>query len=148
MHDKEADAKLDKHELYAMFLERMEDEVASLLCVDRSTKNNEWGRQEGPTFVVRNAFKDNEVGARRTTAVSRAWRRSARWLNDLRHAKTLEDKDDTIRKLLFYCHPAPPQISATKEQLEGFAGFSAWRSILKRERLRAKSGSRACTPQA
>lgn len=73
--------------------------------------------------MVRNAISDNDVGARRTIAVSRAWRRSARWLNDLGHAKTQGEKDDATRKLLYYNHPAPPEISVTKEQLAGFAGF-------------------------
>ena len=62
VYDKEADAKLDKHELYDAFLNRMEEEMASLLCVDRSSKKNEWGRQDGPSFVVRNAISDNDVG--------------------------------------------------------------------------------------
>ena len=89
------------------------------------------------TEEIRNAIKDNDVGARRTTAVSRSWRRSASWLNDLEQAKTQEEKDDAFRKLLYYRHHAHPQLNATKEQLEGFAGFEAWRSILKRERLQS-----------
>ena len=119
MYDKEADAKLDKHEFYVAFLNRMEEEMASLLCVDRSSKKNEWGRQDGPSFVVRNAISDNDVGARRTIAVSRAWRRSARWLNDLGHAKTQEEKDDATRKLLYYRHPARQKSVLPRSSLQG-----------------------------
>ena len=60
-YDRETDAKMDKHELYATFLDRMEQEVASLLCLETDKGKTDWRRSAGPKFVVRNAIKDNEV---------------------------------------------------------------------------------------
>ena len=67
---------LSKDELYQLFLQRMEEDTASLLAVDGKAKEAIMGRNDGPKFVMKSALGENNGGTRRTTAVSRAWRRS------------------------------------------------------------------------
>ena len=74
---------LSKDELYQLFLQRVEEDAASLLAVDCKAKEAIMGRSDGPKFVIKSALGENNGGARRTIAVSRAWRRSTRWLNIL-----------------------------------------------------------------
>ena len=107
----------------------MESEVASLLCLECDGKTA-FGRSQGPQFFIKDAIGDTGTGARRTTAVSRAWRRSANWLNNLLNRKWDSELGGTIQKLLHYRHPAPPKLTATKEHLVGSATFEAWRSVL------------------
>ena len=69
-----------------MFLCRMEREVVSLMAVGDTEANKYIGRVEGPKFVFENDLENGNGGTRKTIAVSRAWRRTGGWLDDLRSA--------------------------------------------------------------
>ena len=74
------------------FSKRVEEEAASLLAVDGKAKEAIMGRRDGPKFVIKSALGENNGGARRTIAVSRAWRRSTRWLKILAGQSTAKEK--------------------------------------------------------
>ena len=122
-------------ERFTKFIQSMEEEVVSLLALDDKVAKKFTGRAEGPTFVLRNALENEQGGTRRTTSVSRAWRRTAGWLDDLLKADQMLAREEAVHKLLNYRHPAPLQLKATPEQLEGFRMFSAWRKQISREML-------------
>ena len=84
---------LSNHEKYRIFLTRMEMEVAGLMGIDGKELEAISGRAEGPKFVQRCALEEEVVGARRTSAVSRAWRRSAGWLSELLRTQNLVEVD-------------------------------------------------------
>lgn len=66
--------------------------MASLLGVEGKAKEALNGRGSGPQFVIKSALGENSGGTRRTAAVSRAYRRSAKWLNTLAGQATAADK--------------------------------------------------------
>ena len=82
-----------------------------------------------------NALENEQGGARRTTAVSRAWRRQAGWLGDLQSTNRQLAWEAALLKILTYRHPSPPPSKATPEQTEGFRNFLSWRKRLTREML-------------
>ena len=49
--------------------------------------------------------------------MSRAWRKSAGWLNDLRHAKNQRQKDTARWKIFNHQHPEPDKAQANPQQL-------------------------------
>ena len=108
----------------------METEVAMLIGAEGRIKEALAGRNKGPQFVVKSALGDNDGGTRRTTAVSRAWRRSARWLTVLTGQPTEQQRRAAISRLRHYKHPAPRVGGATSQQEKGFASFEAWRTLL------------------
>ena len=113
----------------------MEDEVASLLGADGKEKEALAGGRGGPQFVIKSASGDNSGSTRRTTAVSRAWRRSVKWLNVLARPATEADKKLATNRLRSYEQPSPEIGGATPRQKKGFAAFEAWRTLLTEERL-------------
>ena len=114
----------------------MEDEVASLLGVEGKAKEALSGRSSGPQFVIKSALGENSGSTRRTIVVSRAWRRSAKWLNILAGQATAADKRLAAHRLRTYVHPAPEVGGATPQQKKGFATFEAWKTLLTEERLK------------
>ena len=78
---------------------------------------------------------DGAAGSRRTTAVSRCWRKMAGWLQDLSGASCDKEKTEAVRKLLYYRHPPPAKALATQQQQDSFASFEAWKSIIKENML-------------
>ena len=80
--------------------------------------------------MVKSALGDNDGGTRRTTAVSRAWRRSAKWLTVLAGQPTQQQRRAAINRLRYYKHPAPRIGGATPQQEKGFASFEAWKTLL------------------
>ena len=78
---------------YNVFVARMEAEVTSLMGMDCKEMETLTGRTKGPTFVQSCALDVDIAGTRKTTSVSRAWRRTAGWLSDLmRVSKVVEVK--------------------------------------------------------
>lgn len=71
----------------------------------------------------------------RAPSVSRAWRVSARWLNDIVKAKDKKPASVAAWKLLFYEHPRPDPARATSPQLEAMPCISAWQRSLTRGML-------------
>ena len=81
-NDTERDV-MNRDQLYNLFLERLEGEMAGLMGVDGKAKKVLTGRREGPKLATESCISDTDGGARQTTEVSRAWRRSAKWLTIL-----------------------------------------------------------------
>ena len=117
----------NKDQLYGLFLTRMEDEAASLMALDGREKAALEGRSEGPKFVVTSALGENSGSSRRTIAVSRAWRRSAKWLAVITSGAKDNEKQAARRRLKNYEHPAPRVEVATMQQKRSFAKFEAWK---------------------
>ena len=126
---------LSKDRLYELFLQRVEGEASSLQAAEGRAKEALKGRVEGPKFVIKNALGENDGGARRTTAVSRAYRLSSKWLNILDGPASAEEKRLATRRLRSYDHPGPESGGATPQQKRSFATFEAWRSLLTDGRL-------------
>ena len=118
---------LTQDERYKLFISRMEKETISLLALDEKEAKRYVGRAEGPKFVQKNALENEQGGTRRTTVVSRAWRRSAGWLDVLEYTNRELAWEAALLKLLTYRHPSPPPLKATPEQADGFKRFLCWR---------------------
>ena len=103
----------------------MEMEVASLMGKDGKEREALCGRVNGPVYVQRCALSDEIAGSRKTTAVSRAWRRSAGWLSDIARAGDAWETMVCRWKVGTYKHPPPDKYKATPQQLESFARFLA-----------------------
>ena len=107
---------LDRHQLYKLFLERMESEVASLMGAEGKEKEALAGRSDGPQLVIYGAFGENSGSARRTTAVSRALRRSPNLLTVKTGQATEANKKAATNRLRTCRHPAPRFGGATPQQ--------------------------------
>ena len=106
---------------------------AKLLTFTPSRKNRltkVLGRSKGPTFVHRSALDDEIAGSRKTTSVSRAWRRTANWLDDLQKSKWIAKSKLAAKKNSNYSHPAPDKCNATPQQMASFNAFEVWRGII------------------
>ena len=115
---------------YDLFTEGMENEIVSLTPMDEEQKNAMVGRSLGPQFVQKCALGDDISAPRRTTATSRAWRRTVGWLDDLVSSDNVGIRLAAKRRLCTYQHPEPNKAKATKEQLEGFEKFLRWREVV------------------
>ena len=135
-HDDLGDlGSITQDERYEMFISRMEKEAINLMALDEKAAKRFMGRTEGPKFVQRNALEDGQGGTRRTTAVSRAWRRTAGWLDVVENTNLILAEEAAMLKILTYRHPEPPVLKATPEQIDGFKRFRFWRKQLTREML-------------
>ena len=92
-----------------------------------------WKR--GQTFVLQCALGNDIAGSRKTTPVSRAWRKSANWLDDLLHGKKVADAEITRRRILRDTHLSPAQATATPQQITSFTAFEAWKANITAEML-------------
>ena len=110
--------EMTNDERYELFVTRMEREVVSLLALDEKAATKFTGRADGPKFAQENALKNEQGSARRTTPVSRAWRRTTGWLDDLLNTSRVVAREVAIQKLLTYHHPSPSHLKATPEQIE------------------------------
>ena len=104
----------------------MEDEVASLSCLTDKEKAAVQGRSLWPSFVQTNPLDGGVAGPRKTTAISRAWRRTANLLGDILHSKKLVECEIARRKILQYMHLAPRQSDAIAHQIHSFKAFQDW----------------------
>lgn len=135
-HDDLGDiGNLTNDQMYELLFSRMENEVVNLLALDDKAAKQFVGRTGGPQFVQRNALDNVQGGTRRTTAVSRAWRRTAGWLDDLLNIDRLLAWEAALLKILTNRHPSPPPLKATPEQIDGFKSFLSWRKRITREML-------------
>lgn len=140
LHDDLDDVEgMTNDQKYGLFITRMEREVVSLLALDDKAAKQFIGRADDPKFVQEHALGNEHGGTRRTTSVSRAWRRTSGWLDDLLNTDPLLPKEAAMLKLLTYRHPSPPPLKATPEQMDGFRSFLSWRKRLTRGMLEYKS---------
>ena len=135
----EVEVGLNVHQKYRLFVDRMEKELTSLAPLDDKGFKAVTGRNEGPRFVMRCAIGEEEVGPRRTTAVSRAWRKTAGWLEDIQRSDKVVVREAAKRKLLTYPHPPPAYLKATPEQHKSFDVFVVWHEITTQEVLQHAS---------
>jgi len=115
---------------YDMFTAGMENEIVSLTPMDEKQKEAMVGRSLGPQFVQKCALGDDVSAPRRTTATSRAWRRTVGWLDELASSVNVVVKLAAKHRLCTYQHPEPNKSKATQEQLEGFKKFLRWRTVV------------------
>jgi hypothetical protein len=107
--------EMDNHQKYSLFVNRMESEVSSLMALDEKAAKRFTGRADGPKYVQRNALEYEQGGARKTTSVSRAWRRTAGWLDDSLKTDRIAAKEVAMHKLLSYHHHSPAHLKATPD---------------------------------
>ena len=112
-YNDEEEEELSNNARYALFMERLEREAVSLMAIDDKEAKQILGRAQGPQFVQKDALESRQQGTRKTTSVSRAWRRTAGWLSDLLNTSILMAKEEAMRKLLTYHHPSPLHLKAT-----------------------------------
>ena len=134
-YDPKDEEGLDLGQRYRLFLGRMEAELVSLAAMDEKQMKAAMGREEGPKFVQQCAMGEQVQSQRRTTAVSRAWRRTAGWLDDMLKTKKAVARAVAERKTLTYEHPAPEWVKATQEQKDAYRDFQKWRELLTKQRL-------------
>ena len=77
----------------------------------------------------------NNSAMRKTTAVSRAWRRTANWCANVRHQGKEADKEEARRKILEYRHPAPRNVLANEQQRHSFDLFRRWKAVITKSML-------------
>jgi len=128
------DTTATNDDLCTLFTDRLEAELTDIYGLTPSKAKPFLGRSSGPKFVWRSAL-DEQIGIRKTTSVSRAWRRTANWLTELNGTKKLVAAKVAVSKILWYSHPHPLKEAATPEQLLGFQTFLNWRGIITAEML-------------
>ena len=99
---------LTNDQRYELFVARMEKEAVDLLALDDKAATQYLGRAEGAKFVQMNALENEQGVTRKTTAASRAWRRTAGWLDDLMSTDRQLAWELALLKILKYRHPSPP----------------------------------------
>ena len=112
-------------------IERQLNDVAGL---DADEATHFSGRVGGPDFETKQMGNTTAADAK-TTAASRAWRRSAEWLRKLRIAVSSKDRLAVCWRLFHYRHPRPEFAAATEAQAAAFAEFEAWRIVIGRTYL-------------
>ena len=127
---------LDNHQRYKLFLGQLEKVAAQLNMTTDEEKARLVSRLQGPVFVQKDALQNgSNAGARKTTAVSRAWRKTANWLSSLKHKRSQKEMVEARRNILSYKHPRPRQTLVTQAQVNSFEAFLAWRRLLSSEIL-------------
>ena len=99
-------------DLCTLFTDRMERELIDIYGLDPSLAKVFLGRSSGPSFVWRSAL-DDEIGVRKSTSVSRAWRRTANWLGDLFKTKNVIAAKLAVSTILTFDHPQPTKEKTT-----------------------------------
>ena len=130
MYDEAEVESMSNNEKYRFFLSHMEAEVVGLMGKEGKEMEALMGRGEGPKFALRCAMEEEVAGARKTSAVSRAWRRSAGWLSDILRTRNMVEAKWRKRKVAAYQHPPPDRFKATPQQMESFAKFKSWQDAV------------------
>ena len=120
---------------YNGLIDAIEEELCAVEGLDGMQSQARKCRSTGAHFCWKPAMGDDTAGAAKTTSVSRAWRRTAKWLGDILHTK-LETVAETVRwKVRFYRHPKPNLAPASSEQAMSFKVFEDWRGSIKASQL-------------
>ena len=109
-------------DLYNLFMDRMEQELVDVNGLDPSQAKRYTGRSSGPEFVWKSALNE-EIGNRRTTSVSRAWRRTSNWLAEILRSRNLVASKLAVSKVLFFVHPLPNKEKATPPTVDCLPGL-------------------------
>jgi hypothetical protein len=81
---------------YNGLVESIEKELCAVEGLEGLQAQARKGRTTGARFCWKPAMGDDTAGAAKTTSVSRAWRRTAKWLGSVLHSK-VEKHAETSR---------------------------------------------------
>ena len=125
-------AEIDVDTEYARLIAIIESSLSVIAGHDQGEAMAHAGRARGPRFRWRNACGDQlATRSRRTTPVSRAWRRVANWLHTIRRAGPVSFEAAAARRqILRYNHELPADADA--------AQFEAWLGLLTAQMLKSK----------
>ena len=126
------------HELgqdYNGLMEAIETELCAVEGLDGLQAQARTGRSTGARFCWTPAIGDDTAGAAKTTSVSRAWRRTAKWLGDVTNTARQDRAEMARWKIRFYRHPKPNPAQVSTEQTMSFKMFDDWRSCIKAGQL-------------
>ncbi len=92
---------------YVGLVRPIEKELCAVerLTGDEAAKKS--GREVGAKYCWKNAMGDNLADSAKTTSVSRAWRRTAKWLHAILKAKGVVNSNFAMKKIFHYSHPPP-----------------------------------------
>ena len=133
-----APARGDGNDLHGC-LDLIESELAALAGRTAPEPDCKHARSKGPRYVWRNPLTSAPPDKGASTSITRAWRRSAGWLADLRKARAEAARSAAIWKLRFYRHPWPHPAGATVAQRAVMDAFLAWQSCLATQLLQSQA---------
>ena len=133
-----APARDDGNDLHGC-LDLTESELAALAGRTAPVLDCKHARSKGPRYVWRNPLTSTPPDKGASTSITRAWRRSAGWLADLRRARTEAARSAAIWKLRFYRHPRPHPAKATVAQRADMDAALAWQSCLTTQLLHSQA---------
>ena len=90
---------------YNGLVDAIEEELCAVEGLEGIQAQARKGRSTGTHFCWKPAMGDDTVGAAKTTSVSRAWRRTAKWLGDVLHTKMEKHAEAARWKVRFYRPP-------------------------------------------
>ena len=93
---------------YKLCIERIEKELASLAGLTGRQLAEHTGRAEGVGYKWTHASTEQPTGSTNTTAMSMAWRKTAKWLRDLERCRCPTQADGIRWRILHYTHDKPP----------------------------------------
>ena len=118
----------DTEQLYSDFLDDAEKEVSAICGHTPDEASRNAGRGEGPKFVWKYPRASKAEDHTRTTCISRAWRKVARWFKELLVARTETIISALHWNLLFYTHPLPPY--PNEHQAMDILYFKEWMAVI------------------
>ena len=116
---------------YKLCIERIESELASLSGLTGRKLAEHTGRANGVGYKWTHASTEQPAGSSRTTAMSRAWRRTSKWLRDLQRCKCPTRADGIRWRILYYAHERPPPNIGTEQLQDAMFVFDLWRGQLR-----------------
>ena len=120
---------------YNGLMDAIESELCNVEGLDGLQAQARRGRSTGAHFCWTPAMGDDTAGAAKSTSVSRAWRRTAKWLGDITSTKRQDTAEMARWKIRFYRHPKPNPAQASSEETMSFKMFDDWRSCIKAGQL-------------
>ena len=108
----------------------IEEELCAVEGLEGLQSQARKGRSKGARFCWKPAMGDDTTGAAKSTSVSRAWRRTAKWLGDVLNTKRETNAETNRWKIRFYRHPRPDPARASGEQVMSFKVFEDWRGSI------------------
>ena len=89
------------------------------------------GRADGVGYKWTHASIEQPTGSSRTTVVSRAWRKTSKWLHDLERCKCPRRADGLRWRILHYDHDMPPLNLLPEHLQHAIMVFDLWRGQLR-----------------
>ena len=108
-------------------MERIEKELASLAGLTGRQLAERTGRAEGVGYKWTHASTEHPTGSSKTTAVSRAWRKTAKCLSGLERCRCPTRADGIRWRILYYAHDKPPPGVVADPLKDAMVVFDMWR---------------------